>query len=111
MAFGFPARFVESRKYELREEKLPAVVRSAFENLGWHGYTTETNAEFRVSLRSSLLTWGESFSVSLFPGGTIKAESRCVTGLMPQIFDFGVNRQNVDKFFAEVERLIAETQS
>jgi hypothetical protein len=111
MAFGFPARFAESRKFHLQRNELFAVVKSAFENLGWLGYTIGQNDEFYKKLRSSPLTWGEDFWVNVLPDGTIEAESRCAIGgyrRMPQIFDFGVNRQNVETFFNQVELEIEE---
>ena len=110
-SFGFPARCREKKKFNLRRNELFAIVKSAFENLGWLGYTIGEKNEFYKKLRSSPLTFGEDFWVDVLPDGTIEAESRCAIGgyrRMPQIFDFGVNRQNVEKFFAQVEQEIGK---
>lgn len=107
MAFGFPARFRESRKFNLQRNELLAVVKSAFENLGWQDYSIGQNGEFYKKLRSSPLTWGEDFWVDVLPDGTIEVESRCLPfGYIPQIFDYGVNRQNVETFFRQIEQIL-----
>ena len=102
MAFGFPARFTESRAYQLQQDELAAVVKSALEDLGW-SYNALAGGEFLASLPFSGWTWGEDFKVRILPGGVIEAESKCITVRLPQVFDFGKNRKNVETFFTLVE--------
>ena len=102
MAIGFPARFREGRTYRLAQDELAAVVKSAFESLGW-SYKALSGEEFLASVPFGGGTWGEEFRVRLLPSGVVEAESKCVTVRMPQVFDFGKNRQNVEKFFSLVE--------
>lgn len=112
MAFGFPARFKESRTFSLAEDELFAAVKSAFENIGWLAYEIRHGGkEIHKWLHNSPMTWGEEFTVKVLPGGLIEVESRCTSGGwrgMSQIFDFGANRKNVDVFFAQLEREINE---
>jgi hypothetical protein len=106
MAFGFPARFTESRTFHLRRDELFAVVKSALEDLGW-SHKVLWGTEFVASVNNSPFTFREEFKVKILPDGAIQAESKCVSGglyHMPQIFDFGANRKNVEAFFAQVER-------
>ena len=107
MAFGFPARSTSSRTYNLQEDELVAVVKSALENLDWP-YKVLSDKEFLASLPFSGWTWGEDFHVRILPGGVIEAESKCKTVRLPQVFDFGKNRQNVETFFARVEQGIRQ---
>jgi hypothetical protein len=107
MAFGFPARFKESRTFHLREDELVAVVKSALENSGW-SYKVLAGGEFLASVPFSGWTWGEDFHVRILTGGVIEAESKCITVRLPQVFDFGKNRQNVETFFALVEHGIRQ---
>jgi hypothetical protein len=107
MAFGFPARFTESRTYQLQQDELAAVVKSALENLGW-SYKVPAGGGFLASVPFSGWTWGEDFKVRILPGGVVEAESKCVTVRLPQVFDFGKNRQNVQRFFARVERAVRQ---
>src|SRR5256714_14877661 len=102
MAFGFPARTTSSRTYQLQQDELAAVVKSALEDLGW-SYKVLADNEFLASLPFSGWTWGEVFKVRVLPGGVIEAESKCITVRLPQVFDFGKNRRNVETFFALVE--------
>ena len=102
MAFGFPARATSSRTFHLPEDELVAVVKSALENLGW-SYKVLAGGEFLASVPFSGWTWGEDFHVRILPGGVIEAESKCITVRLPQVFDFGKNRQNIETFFALVE--------
>ena len=111
-SFGFPAHCNESRTYNLAEDELFAAVKSAFENLGWLAFEIRQGGrEFHKELHNSPMTWGEEFTVQLLAGGVIQVESRCTSGgwrSAPQIFDFGANRQNVETFFAQVEREIKD---
>src|ERR1044071_2455425 len=102
MAFGFPARYGESRTYGLRAEESSAVVKSALLNLGWT-YETLSDDEFLASVPFGGGTGGGGFRVRILPGGVVEAESKCVTVLAPQVFDFGKNRRNVRAFFELVE--------
>jgi hypothetical protein len=102
MAFGFPARTTSSRTYQLQQDELAAVVKSALEDSGW-SYEVLSDNEFLASLPFSGWTWGEDFKVRILPGGVIEAESKCITVRLPQVFDFGKNRRNVETFFALVE--------
>lgn len=112
MAFGFPARFNESRTFDLAEDELFATVKLAFQNLGWLAYEIRQGGkEIHKWLHNSPFTWGEEFTVNFLAGGVIQVESRCTSGGWrgySQIFDFGANRQNVETFFAQVEREIKE---
>jgi hypothetical protein len=107
MAFGFPAHFSERRTYQLRQDELAAVVRSALEHSGW-SYEVRSDEEFLASVPLSGWTWGEDFKVRFHPGGVVEAESKCVTVRLPQVFDFGRNRANVEKFFGMVEHAIGQ---
>ena len=102
MAFGFPARFSERRTFLLPQEELAAVVQSALEGLGW-SYRRLSDEEFRASVPFGGGTWGEDFKIRILPGGVVEAESKCVTVRLPQLFDFGKNRRNVETFFGLVE--------
>jgi hypothetical protein len=107
MAFGFPARFNESRTYFLPQGELAAVVRSALDELGW-SYERLSDEEFRAAVPFGGGTWGEQFKIRILPGGVVKAESKCVTVRAPQLFDFGKNRRNVETFFGLVEHGVRE---
>lgn len=103
MSIGFPARFTETRTFSLAEDELAAAVESALVNLGW-SYKAMSGREFLASVPISGWTWGEEFRVRILAGGAVEAESKCVTVRLPQVFDFGRNRQNVETFFGLVER-------
>ena len=108
MAFGFPARTTSSRTYQLQQDELAAVVKSALEDLGW-SYNVLAGGEFLASVPFSGWTWGEDFKVRILPGGVIEADSKCLSsGFRLQLFDFGKNRKNVETFFAHVEQMIAK---
>jgi len=82
-------------------------VKSALEDLGW-SYNVLAGGEFLASVPFSGWTWGEDFKVRILPGGVIEAESKCITVRLPQVYDFGKNRKNVETFFAHVEQMIAK---
>ncbi len=117
MAFGFiglPAHFTDTRTFQLAEDKIFTAVKSAFEHLGWLAYTYREGEGFHKSLKNSPLTWGEEFTVKLLPGGEICAESKARSEggfAFAMITDFGANRQNVETFFAQVEREIKAAEA
>lgn len=106
MAFGFPARFRESRTFRLADDDLVTVVKSAFENLGWQ-YQILRDREFEARSPFAPWSWGEALHVRILPGGQIQAESKS-HGRVPAVFDFGKNRSNVETFFALVEHGIRQ---
>ena len=106
MAFGFPARFTARRKFHLPPAELLAVVRVALESLGW-SYQVVGETEVVAAMHNSPMTFGEEVRARIQPDGVVQVESRCVRGgmyRMPQIFDFGANRKNVESLLGEVER-------
>src|SRR2546423_4152805 len=107
MAFGFPARTTSSRTYQLQQDELAAVVKSALEDSGW-SYEVLSDNEFLASLPFSGWKWGEEVKIKILPGGVIEAESKCITVRLPQVFDFGKNRRNIETFFALVEHGITQ---
>jgi hypothetical protein len=107
MAFGFPARTTSSRTYHLQEDELVAVVKSALGHLGW-SYKMLSDREYLAAVPFSGWTWGEDFKVRILPGGVIEADSKCTTVRLPQVFDFGKNRRNIETFFALVEHGITQ---
>lgn len=49
----------------------------------------------------NLWSWGEDILLRVSPEGVVYVESRCAT--FTQCFDWGKNRENVERFFAQVE--------
>ena len=107
MAFGFPAHHSDTRLFGLAEAELSTVIETAFSNLGWQ-YKTLPNNEFQASVAVNFSSWGEKLKVSMLAGGIVQAESKCMYPL--QCFDWGKNKENVERLFAEIERL-KETNS
>src|SRR5215510_6601458 len=99
MPFGFPARFVEARRYYLQESELVRIAREAFDDLGWR-YEIESRTEIRA--RTPLLflgSWGQRLKLQILLDGEVVIESRSI---WPG-FDSGVNQKNVQKLFARFE--------
>src|SRR5215813_10745971 len=91
MAFGFPARFTESRTFPLQQDELLTVVKSTLENLGW-SYQVLQHNELTASVHCSPFTFGEEFKARVLLNGVIQVESKCVRGgmyRMPQVFFSG----------------------
>lgn len=106
MAFGFPPRFTESRTFYLPQDELITAVKSTFEKLGW-GYTVPSANEFYTHISMSGWSWGEDLTAKLLLNGTVQVESKC-HGYRPQIIDFGKNRANVERFFAQLQHTVTQ---
>jgi hypothetical protein len=99
MAAGFPARFAESRTYQLQDEELSSLVREAFDDLGWR-YEIVSRTEFRARTPFMFLgSWGERLKVEILLDGLVSVESKSI---WPG-FDSGTNKRNVQMFFARFE--------
>ncbi len=100
MAFGFPAKYSETVEYPgaTRDAFRDAAV-YAFEILGWE-YVESSAGDHVVTMGMSLNSWGERFTVSFQRPGFVLIESRC---FMPQMVDWGKNRNNVKQFLTHFE--------
>lgn len=77
-------------------------------SLCW-SYQVVGEAEVFAALHNSPMTFGEEVRARIQPEGVVEVESRCVQGglyRMPQIFDFGANRKNVEALLSEVARRV-----
>jgi hypothetical protein len=101
MTFGFPAQFSDNRSFSHSQVELSAMVKSALDNLGWQ-YKVLSEDEFRVDVAMSPLSWGEKLKIMILPGGMLQIESKCAYPL--QCFDWGKNKKNVEKLFAEIKQ-------
>jgi len=96
MAFGFPAYHTE----ELTGTPGPVfrnALLEAIHALRW-SVRDETETEITASTGVSFWSWGEKILVRLHEHGAT-VTSRCA--LVTQCFDWGKNRSNVRKLFAE----------
>jgi hypothetical protein len=94
MAIGLPASYeIEIDLIGDRQAARNAVVYS-FDILGWK-YSTSDLDHFQTTTSINPSSWGERVSVAL-EDGSIKIRSVCRSPI--QIFDWGKNKQNVDRF-------------
>jgi hypothetical protein len=99
MATGFPARFAESRTYQLQDEELSSLVKEAFDDLRWR-YEIVSRTEIRARTPFMFLgSWGERLKVEILLDGLVTVESKSI---WPG-FDSGTNKRNVQTFFARFE--------
>ncbi len=106
MAFGFPARFRQARRFNLPQHEIMSDVSRALEALGWT-HTRASASTFTAHINATLYSWGEDLWVEIAPDGTITTESRCA--LATQCFDWGKNSDNVERFFARLEQTMAQS--
>ena len=106
MAFGFPARFRRDCRFNLSQHELLSDVGRALDVLGWTHQRVSASA-FKAHINASLYSWGEELLVEIAPDGTVTTESKCA--LTTQCFDWGKNRENVERFFARLKQTAAES--
>jgi hypothetical protein len=99
MSIGFPAFSTDSKRFNLTQEELAALVRDTLDGLGWR---YEEAAAYRFTARISLgiWSWGEKFNVEIAYNGTVVARSECA--LVTQCFDWGKNASNIRAFFDQL---------
>ena len=97
MAFGFPARYEESHRFNLHPDYLSPAAAQAVASLGWRVYAGNP---YQLSARApfNLLSYGEDVTITIYQDGTVHAASKLLFGL----FDWGRNKSNVNKFFMQL---------
>ena len=96
MAFGFPAKARESRKYNLHHDQLRNAAIQALQALRWR-FSEYPYYQFNVEIGLSLLSWGEHVVINIFQNGTVSVYSEGAMAF--QWLDWGKNRRNILRFF------------
>lgn len=107
MALGFPASYKEEIDLTACREIARDAAVYAFQALGW-AFEVESFDRFSAKVPISASSWGETITVSLETPGAITIRSVC---RVPQFFDWGKNKRNVEEFvahFAPKERREAQ---
>jgi hypothetical protein len=102
MATGFPAQASgEARFPEHDREDIIRLSERILDDLGWHFNYVHDD---RISVRTATGIWffGDQLTVDVSKGGTVRVHSRCIWPT--QIFDFGRNDKNVERFLDRLER-------
>jgi rhomboid protease GluP len=95
MAFGFPASYeTEIEVTGSGQVVRDSIVRS-LELLCWEFSVDESRSFFVARVPGGFASWGESLVVSLVDEPVIRITSTC---RLWQMFDWGKNRKNVDRF-------------
>jgi hypothetical protein len=102
MAIGFPPTATgEARFPEHRREDIIRLSERILDDLGWHINYVEDD---RIQVRTGHGIWffGDQMTVEVGPRGTVRVRSQCIWPT--QIFDFGRNEQNIERFLDRLER-------
>jgi hypothetical protein len=105
MAFGFPAYAEAVERYDASGGELLDAVDQALEELGWDAdYTGPSSLSARVGV--NFLSWGERVSINV-RDGKVRVRSEC--SLPTQCFDWGKNRQNVDRLLDCIDKVLSRS--
>jgi hypothetical protein len=96
MYFGFPASSSRSVQLEGDTSLMRQLVSEAFAMAGWR-FEVEDERTFVAKIPMGIWSYGERLTVSIHQDGILEARSVCVWPM--QIFDWGKNERNIDKFF------------
>lgn len=104
MTFGFPAYHTERLHVPTdTPDQLHGAIKDTLQSIGW---SIESYHAPRLVVKSSisLSSWGERIEIDFLGDQWVSITSKCA---MPtQCFDWGRNRANVLRFFAELQRRI-----
>ena len=99
------ASYEAGTSYKVPLDELRAAVVKAAERVGWGGLA-DTDRGFKFTIGINFWSWGENITIALDDAGTVTVKSVCSFPL--QIFDWGKNRKNVQRFFACLSLLLIE---
>ncbi len=97
MAFGLPAFYVSQFALVGTLQSCREAVVYSLDVLGWKYQIINSNI-FRVTRPMNGLSWGETIIISFENPAESFIRSECSFPL--QLFDWGVNKRNVNEFFA-----------
>ena len=96
MYFGFPASSSRTERFEADSTIMRQLVSEAFARAGWR-YEVESQWTLIAKIPMGIWSYGERLTVSIHQDGRLEMKSKCVVPI--QIFDWGKNERNIDKFF------------
>jgi hypothetical protein len=98
MAFGFPAHHTEDYSAG-GSANLRVAVKAALRDMRWRVKEEYPDAIIATT-NMSFFSWGEFVTIDFLANRTLSIESKCV---LPALYDWGVNKSNVNKFLAALE--------
>ena len=102
MAFGFPAYYKDRKNLKFSTDKTKNIVLKVLEILGWQEIGLHPYALDYKTI-GTMLTTGERVYINITDTEII-IRSEC---LFPtRIIDFGKNKFNINKFWAEYDKLL-----
>ena len=99
MAFGFPASYEETHRFNVHPDYLSAAVNQATSALGLR-VASYTPYQIIIKYPFNLLSYGENMSITIYQDGTVHAKSEGVVAL--QWYDWGKNKKNVTNLFRQM---------
>lgn len=96
MAIGFPAASSRTEHFETNPIIMRRLVCDAFEKLGWR-YEKVSSETIVAKIPLNMSSYGERLTVFVDDEGAVHARSVCVWPM--NLFDWGKNKQNLDKLF------------
>jgi hypothetical protein len=107
MAFGFPtASHSAEVVLEVNRQTAREAINETLAVLDW-SFDSPHPDFYKAKIFFSGWTWGEKLTVHFSDSGVIEVQSRCAP--IPQLFDWGKNRANVERFIdlltAKAERI------
>ena len=95
MAFGLPAHYETEIEVTVSHSVVRDAIERTFELFCWNYSADESRSLFIARVPGGLVSWGEEFVVSLADEPVMRITSTCK---LWQMFDWGKNRKNVDRF-------------
>jgi hypothetical protein len=95
MSFGFPASYETEIEVTAPGQAIREAIGATLDLLGWDFSVDEGTNLFTARVRMSGNSWGQDFVISLANEPEIRIRSSCK---LCQLFDWGANKRNVDRF-------------
>ena len=95
MAFGLPASYETEIEVTASHSVVRDAIERTFELFCWNHSVNESRSVVVARVPGGLVSWGEEFVVSLVDEPVMRITSTC---RLWQMFDWGKNRKNVDRF-------------
>jgi hypothetical protein len=102
-----PVSYSTEKKFDSQPDSIKLAIEKALTSLGWE-YDQTVSGSFKGHIGMSFWSWGENFTITPSPDGTVRMKSVCSFPLT--LVSWGKNKRNVNKFFAALNNALNVTE-
>jgi hypothetical protein len=102
---NIPVSYSAEERFKSTPNTIVSAIDKTLISLSWEYHQT-ISGSFNGHIGMSFWSWGENFTITLAPDGTVQMKSVCSFPLT--IVSWGKNKRNVSHFFATLNKTLTQ---